>query len=115
MGVFKKLGQGIADLSELQVQTMTGTITTEFQSDNAESVLDWQKLIQGAKTDSEGKITLIAATNVKFDGDTDLFISDSATPALLQAHADAVEGARKVREGLVEAFSDLLGVGTAGG
>ena len=110
MGVFKQLKEGIADLSELQVQTITGALKTTIQAEGGQNVLDWEKLIQEAKSETEGTISLAAATNVKLDGDTNLFISDAATEKTLKAHADAVEGARKVREGLIDAFSDLLGI-----
>ena len=108
MGVFAKLGEGIADLSELQVQTITGELVTTIKSDKPGMVLDWQKLIKAAKTQSEGAIKLAAATNVKFDGDIDQFFSDSATERTLKAHADAVESGRKIREGLIAMFKGAL-------
>ena len=116
MGIFVKLKEGIADLSELQVQTITGTLKTTIQSEDGDNknVLNWQKLIQGAKSETEGEISLAAASNIKFDGDTDSFISDDATDRTLSAHAGAVNGALKVREGLVSAFSGLLGLRGAG-
>jgi hypothetical protein len=111
MGVFKKLGDGIADLSELQVQTLTGELSTAIQSDNAKRVLDWQKLIKAAKTKTQGSVRLVAATNLKIDGDTDLFIAESAPDRLLRAHSDAVEAAGEVRASLIAMFKDLLDVG----
>lgn len=110
MGVFKKLGEGIADLSQLQVQTFTGEIKSTIQATDSGNVLDWQKLIEEAKSDTAGSISLAAATNVKFDGDSDQFIADSASDRTLQAHSDAVDAARQVRQGLVETFQDLLGI-----
>jgi len=110
MGVFKKLGEGIADLSELQVQTMTGELSTAIKSEDAKRVLDWQKLIKAAKTKTEGSVRLVAATNVKIDGDTDLFVAESAPDRLLRAHAEAVEAAGEVRAGLIAIFKDLVDI-----
>ncbi len=109
MGVFVKLKEGIADLAELQVQTITGEIKTALSAVDGD-VLDWEKLVKEAKSETNGDISLAAATNVKFDGDTDIFISNSASDKALSAHAAAVEAARQVRQGLVEAFQDLLGI-----
>ncbi|MFQ5700536.1 MAG: hypothetical protein ACE5HU_01680 [Acidobacteriota bacterium] len=111
MGVFRTLGDGIADLSELQVQTLTGELTTQVRSGDKDNVLDWEKLIEQAKTETEGSIRLIAATTLKFDGDTNLFFAESAPERLIKAHNDAVESARKVREGLLAMFHDLLDLG----
>jgi len=112
-GIFEKLKRGAGDLSELEVQTITGVIETTIQTDpNDESkkgsVLDWEKLIEQTKSSDNAKISLAAATSVKFDGDTNLFISDQARPEALKAHAAAVEAAQQVRQGLVDTFKSAV-------
>ena len=108
MGVFQKLGEEIADLSELTVQTFTGDITSDLTSDT-ESILDWTKLLEEAKN-AQGKITLVASTKMKFDGDADIYFNTSISEDLKQAHLGAWEASLKVREGLIQTFKDLLGI-----
>lgn len=109
MSVFKKLGEGIADLSELNVQTFTGSITSVIDDTAEGSVIDWQKLMAQAKT--SGAVKLAASTKVKFDGDADAYFASDITPELMEAHLQAVEAGQSIREGLVDMFRDIIGIG----
>ena len=97
MSVFRKLGEGIADLTELQVQTFTGTLSADIVAadDSKESILDWTKVTQSAK--ASGQIKLAASAKMKFDGDTDLYFDQGLTQDLLEAHLQAIQAAQKVR------------------
>lgn len=116
MGVFKKLGEGIADLTSLEVVTLTGTVQVKIndaRNENGEksgSIIDWTTLIEQAN-DTSGNVSLVAATKVEFDGDTQQFAADGASQTLLDTHQQAVENAKDVREGLVSMFRSLLGLG----
>ena len=92
MAVFRKLKDGIGDLSQLQVQTFTGDLTAfiddgpEFDDVNEpkKTLIKWQDLLKEAK--NKGEVSLVAATKVNIDGDTELFISDTASSTILDAH-----------------------------
>ncbi len=105
--VFKKLGEGIADLSQLHVQTFTGSLSAVVDPDSG-SLIAWDQLIDEAK--NAGTVTLVAATRVNFDGDTALFIAEDAPTSLLAIHQEAVLAAQDVRQGLAEAFRGALGI-----
>ena len=108
MGVFKELLKGVKDL-ELRVKTFTGELTAVVkEGEGGDKVLNWEKLIANAKT-VEGTIKLVAETTVKIGGEANQHISPSATDEMRQSHATAVETGRKVREGLVSMFKNLVG------
>ena len=108
MGVFKKLGEGIADLSELNVQTFSGDLTSVIDKSASGSVIDWTKLLKDAKT--TGKVKLVASAKIKFDGDSDTFFAEDISPDMLDAHLVAIEAGQKVREGLLSMFKDILNI-----
>ena len=108
MSVFKKLGQGIADLSELNVQTFSGDLTSVIDKSTSGSVIDWTKLLKDAKT--TGKVKLVASAKIKFDGDSDSFFAEDIPPDMLDAHLVAIEAGPKVREGLISMFKDILDI-----
>ncbi len=108
MGVFKKLGEGIADLSELNVQTFTGDLTGVIDKPDSGSVIDWTKLLKEAKT--TGKVKLVASAKIKFDGDSDTFFAEDIPSDMLEAHLVAVEAGQKVREGLLNMFKEILNI-----
>jgi len=109
MSVFKKLGEGIADLSELNVQTFSGSITSVIDDTSEGNVIDWEKLMAQAKT--SGAVKLVASTKIKFDGDSDAYFANDITPEMLEAHLQAIEAGQNVREGLITMFKDALGIG----
>ena len=109
MGVFKALGEGIADLSELNVQTFTGNITSVVDNTASGNVLDWAKLIKDASK-ATGSVKLVACAKIKFDGDSDMFFAEDIPTEVLEAHVAAVEAGQKVREGLLAMFKGVLGI-----
>lgn len=108
MGVFKKLGEGIADLSELNVQTFTGDLTAVIDKPTSGNMIDWTKLLKEAKT--TGKVKLVASARIKFDGDSDTYFAEDISSDILDAHLVAVEAGQKVREGLLNIFKDILNI-----
>lgn len=106
--VFKKLEDGIADLTELNVQTFSGDLASVVDGSNSGSVIDWTKLLKDAKT--SGKVKLKASTKIKFDGDSDAFFADDISGDMLKAHMTAIESGQKVREGLIAMFKGALGL-----
>ena len=108
MGVFKKLGEGIADLSELNVQTFCGDLTSVIDKSTGGNVIDWPKLLKDAKT--TGSVKLVASAKIKFDGDSDSYFADDISPDMLDAHLVAIEAGQKVREGLLSMFKEILNI-----
>ncbi len=109
MKVFKKLGEGIADLAELNVQTFSGSITGVIDSTASGNVLDWEKLVKDASKTS-GTVKLMASARIKFDGDSDVFFAEDISVDMMNAHLTAVEAGQNVREGLISMFKELLGI-----
>ena len=101
-----KLELLVEDLAELQVITLQGELTAVV-NDAEGSLIDWDKLLQNAKT--QGQVKLVAATHIKIDGDTQLFVATNAPESLKQAHLEATAAAQEYRSGLVTAAFDLLG------
>jgi hypothetical protein len=107
-GPLAKLEKGVLDLAELEVLTFTGELTAVV---NDQDAINWEELLKKAKT--EGEVALVAATLIKIDGDTLLFFASEASAhyeALKQSHLEATRAAQQYRQGLVEAFADLLGI-----
>ena len=112
--ILARVKDGIADLTELEVHTVTGVIEKKFLTtpggagnDKGASILNWEELIKEA-VETTGTVRLAAATSVKFDGDTNLFIGAEVPESILNAHAKAVEAAQEVRRGLIEVFKESL-------
>lgn len=117
MGVFTKIKEAVKDMSSLEVQTFTGTIkgfvkaptSTSASKADKVSVIDWKKLL-GTANAGGSEIELAAVTLIKFDGDTQLFLSNSPTvaPNVIESHQRAVESAQQVRSAVVDLFKDLI-------
>ncbi len=108
MSVFKKLGEGIADLAELNVQTFTGTLTTQISQDGG-NLINWVELLAEAKK-TGGEVTLVASSRIKLDGDCDMYFDKNVDEKLLQTHIAAVDAGQKIRLGIMDAFKDVLGL-----
>ncbi len=105
----EKLKAGIKDLSELEVQTYSGTVEATIDQDSKENIIDWEKLFASAKPG--GSVVLAAATKIQADGDTYNFISSqNLPPAVMEAHQAALEAGNQVRENIIDLFADLLGL-----
>ncbi len=107
MGAIMKLGEQVVDLAEMRVQTFTGDLKAEIDSAGG-SIADWGGLLDKAK--ASGEVRLAMDTAMEIDGDTTLFIADGLPPDIKQAHDNAVTGAREYRQGIIDAFADLLGI-----
>ena len=107
---FVSLKKGIADISSVEVQTFTGDLSTVITESNGESVLDWENLLKNATSDTQGSITLMASSKYEFDGDAKLLINPAITPEMREAHDAAVSAGLEVRQGLIDAFYDLIDV-----
>jgi hypothetical protein len=103
--VIKKLAEGAMDLTELEVLTFEGQLTAIVDNEN---LIEWDKLLEKAKT--VGEVNLVAATQFKIDGDTLFFVAPDVPESLRRAHIEATAAAQQYRQGLVEAFADLLGI-----
>ncbi|MFC2037592.1 hypothetical protein ACFLYD_06470 [Chloroflexota bacterium] len=101
-----KLEQLVDDLAELEVITLQGGLTAVVSSE-AGHLIDWTELLKNAKT--TGEVKLVAATHIKIDGDTQLFVATNAPESLKKAHLEATAAAQEYRSGLVRAFADMLG------
>ena len=105
MSALQALADGVVDLTELEVLTFQGDITAIVDDKNA---IKWAELLQTAK--AQGQVKLMAATQIKIDGDTILFTAPDIAENLRAAHLDAVKAAQEYRQGLITAFADLLNI-----
>lgn len=105
MGAFKELGEGIADLSTLTVQTFSGKLSSTVVQDDG-SVLDWENLMKEAK--SSGTVNLEAFTEIKLDGDTTNFVASGIDPVVSAAHQAAFKAAQDYRQGVINLFKSAL-------
>ena len=96
----EKLNAAVEDLTSLHVQTFTGSV--EF-TDEDSSFDNVRKTIQSAANQS--KITLVAESLFKFDGDSYNFMVDkeAGIPAsALELHKSCVDAGIKTRQGLLQ-------------
>lgn len=109
MSVFKKLEEGIVDLSELSVQTFTGTLKSVVNdTTTTKGVVDWEKLMAEAK--SSGDVILVASTKIELDGDASTYYESDAPTNLIKAHNETVTAAQTYRQGLLSLFKAELGI-----
>lgn len=105
---FTKLGAAIGDLSSLDVQSYSGTVTAKIQGSGDGSILDWKKLLTEAKK-VDGTVKLKLASHFNFDGDATLFVTEGEIPADLRtAHDEAVRAGQQIRKDLLDLFSDTI-------
>lgn len=106
------LKDAVGDLSSLNVETYTGTIS--FKVDGNKTEIDWSKMFQEAmKEDGKGTAELLMASRFEIDGDAKLFVSSSDIPAKIeQAHNNAVITGSEVRAEIIDflwgSVDDLL-------
>jgi len=116
----KTLDAVIDDLTSLHVQTYTGTINwkdfwskvgdVQDESKTSRSLRAFEGFSEQLPTD--GSVSLVADTLMKFDGDSYNFIASDAasTQSALQSHKDAVASGINARLGLMELVRDLFNV-----
>lgn len=100
---FKKVGNAIEDLSSLHVQTYTGSVAVDLDT-QPESVQGMDRVRDAVKAaKAAGKITLVAEAYFQFDGDSYNFLTSAdVPPKALEMHTAAVESGLKTRLGLAE-------------
>lgn len=122
-----KLGSMVVDFTELEVITLTGTLSQNFSAlpapaaapaagaaaapvGTSPTALKWADLVSSAVTNPAGEVVLAASTLIKFDGDSYKFISidPRVTPAHLAAHDAAVKAGMDTRVALLGFFRDTL-------
>ena len=118
----KAIGNLAVDLSELEVITLTGTLSQQFASttpaadgnnnDNTTpkpvTQLKWSQLVTDSITNPNGTVKLAASTVIKFDGDSYKFVGEGVDQTVLDAHDAAVAAAQETRSGLLTFFRDTL-------
>lgn len=105
----RKLNEAVQDLTSLHVQTFTGVVDLELQPNDAGDFDTLKDAIKQAKTD--GKVTLMAESLIKFDGDSYNFIvkdQDNVPPNALDIHKNAVDSGLQTRQALLDLFKDLI-------
>jgi len=113
------LEEAAKDVLALQVLTFTGEVTafigakTKKDANNQEQTVGldvkWEEFFKQAAGISEGRLTLVAATQVEVDGDTILFVAEGAPEPLRQAHIEATQAAQQYRQELVTGLAQLVG------
>ncbi len=124
-----KLGSIVVDFTELEVITLTGTLSQRYNAlpappaggaataageanpvGTSPTTLKWSDLVSSAVTNPAGEVVLAASTLIKFDGDSYKFISidPRVTPAHLAAHDAAVKAGMDTRMALLGFFRDTL-------
>ncbi len=96
----EKLNDAINDLTSLHVQTFTGSV--DFTDENR----TFDTIRNAIKTaNNESKITLVAESLYKFDGDSYNFVTnkDAGIPSsALELHKASVDAGIKTRQGLLQ-------------
>ncbi len=115
----RALDSAIDDLTSLHVQTYSGSIKwAEAWKEAAKASDDEPRTVTSMRTfegfsdqlASDAKVSLVADTLIKFDGDSYNFIAQDATSteSALTLHKDAVEAGINTRLGLMELVRDVF-------
>lgn len=109
----EKLNGIIDDLSSLHVQTFTGEVTFEGQTDPGDSDGESAKIetirARVKELKNANQITLVAEAYYQFDGDSYNFLaSGGISQEALDMHNAAVEAGIKTRQGLIALVQDVL-------
>lgn len=98
----KKIVGAVKDITELNVQTFTGTIKQNLRGKPLSEIM--------ADSVPDGTLEVVALTTMKLDGDVDQFISNSATVTdeHREAHFAAVEAGQASRKATLEFFANSI-------
>jgi len=99
------VGDAIADAAAMEVITLTGNIRQVIKP--GEKVVALEELMNKLMAD-EANVSLVAATMIKIDGDTTLFVSEAPNAELLISHKEAVAAAQKYRTDIVSAVIGIF-------
>lgn len=95
-----KLNKAIDDLTSLHVQTFTGKVTFTKEGKTFNDVRTAIETAQG-----ESKISLVAESVFKFDGDSYNFVTNQeggVSPSALELHKASIDSGIKTRQGLMQ-------------
>ncbi|AKF86837.1 hypothetical protein SAMN05443572_102609 [Myxococcus fulvus] len=110
----EKLNTAVDDLVTLEVITYTGDVKHIINTTGGKPTIDWDNLTTSSvgSATTQATIKLVAATQVKFDGDMKLFQTDQQDiprlQELLDLHRKSVETSIAARKSVVDFFGDLL-------
>ncbi|GAA0355104.1 hypothetical protein GCM10009092_19220 [Bowmanella denitrificans] len=98
----KSIGNGIKDLSQLNVRTYTGNIDAQISGENAEEMLNLAR--------QNGQLKLVGLTTINLDGDVNQFISSDQeiNEKLHNAHQSAVQASQRSREVTFNLFASAI-------
>jgi hypothetical protein len=98
----KTISEGISDMSQLNVRTFTGSITSPVAGMDSKTYMD--------TAFSGGELEVVALTRIKLDGDADqYFVKDDAMRALLlPAHQEAIRAGQASRQAVFNLFTSKL-------
>jgi hypothetical protein len=101
----ESLGDVIADLATIEVTTLTGDVKLVLDGNNG---IDLSKAMEKV---NKGEIELVAHTNIKFDQDTLLFVSNKANDEhrkLYALHKESVVAAQEARNAFLHFLSEFV-------
>lgn len=104
----KKLDEAFDDLSSLHVQTFTGSIKFKAEGRDIKSV---ESAIEAETNKATSKLTLVAESMYKFDGDSYNFVTSDTggiPSSALELHKAAVEGGVATRQGLMQLIKGIF-------
>ena len=99
------LDEAVKDLTSLHVQTFSGTLNLDVKGN--ESFTELKKEL----VDAGGKVTLVAESLIKFDGDSYNFVAqdvENVADITYDVHLKAVKAGLDTRQGLLTLFKGLI-------
>ncbi len=109
MGLFKdaltKMGEGIKDLSSLDVVTFEGSVQLEA----SDKVTTFDQVMSKATGNTDVKVKVLASTQTKIDGDIVAFYDKDITQEQMDAHAELIEAAEASRTGTIDFIKSIVG------
>lgn len=102
---FKKMAEGISDLSSLEVVTFEGSV----QLEGSDSIESFDDVMKKAKLNSEIKVKVLASTRLNIDGDIVAFYDQDINDEQKEAHAELVDIGVENRAATIEMVKSIVG------
>lgn len=105
--VLESLNDVAADLSTIEVTTLTGNVKALFNGEK----IDLVETLKSAKGNVKGEVRLLAHTRIEFDQDTTQFFNDDITDAdnhLLLLHQEMIDSAIDSRNAFLGFLKELF-------
>ena len=102
---FKKIGDGLEDLTSLDVVTFQGSVLLE----GGDIPATFDNVMNAAKGSATVKVKVLASTQCKIDGDILAFYDKDITPQQAEAHADLVALGKQSRQVAVDFVKNVDG------